>query len=69
LTGPTWFGLFGSERQFVDGTSAVADEAYITNSILNPTEQVVQGFAPVMPPYTLTDEEIANLIAYIKTLK
>jgi cytochrome c oxidase subunit II len=69
LTGPTWFGLYGSQRQFTDGTSAVADDEYITKSILEPNAQMVTGFAPVMPPYSLTSEEIANLIAYIKTLK
>ena len=70
LTGPTWFGLFGNERQFTDGTSAIADEAYITQSIREPNAKTVQGFqAGVMPPYNLTDEEIANIIAYIKTLK
>jgi cytochrome c oxidase subunit 2 len=70
MTGPTWLGLFGSKVQLTDGTTVVADEAYITESILNSKAKEVAGFAPtVMPPYTLTQEEIANIIAYIKTLK
>lgn len=71
LTGPTWFGLYGSDRQFADGTTGVADDAYITESILDPSAKIVSGFPSpsVMPPYQLTEEQIANLIAYIKTLK
>lgn len=70
MTGPTWFGLFGSNVELADGTTLVADEAYITESILGPKAKEVAGFSPTtMPPYTLTEAEIANIIAYIKTLK
>lgn len=67
--GPTWFGLAGSQVELEDGTTVTADDAYLTESIKNPTAKVVKGFAPVMPVYPFTDEEIANLVAYIKTLK
>ena len=70
MTGPTWFGLFGSTVQLADGTSVVADEAFIAESILDPKAKEVVGFSPTtMPPFTLTEAEIANIIAYIKTLK
>jgi cytochrome c oxidase subunit II len=70
MTGPTWFHLYGEEVQLEDGATVVADDAYITESILNPKAKEVKGFGPtVMPPYALTDEEIANIIAYFKTLK
>ncbi len=69
LTGPTWQGLFGSEVKLVDGSTVVADEAFITESIANPTAKVVEGFQPTMPVYPFTPEEIANIVAYIKTLK
>jgi len=69
MTGPSWLGLYGSNAPLSDGTTVLADDAYITESILEPTAKVVQDFAPVMPPFALTDEEIANIIAYIKTLK
>jgi cytochrome c oxidase subunit 2 len=70
LVGPTWKGLYGSERQFDDGSSAVADEAYLRSAILNPASQVVIDYANVMPAaYTmLTDEELTALIEYIKSL-
>jgi cytochrome c oxidase subunit 2 len=70
MTGPTWLGLYGEEVLLDDGTTLTSDEAYITESILNPKAKEVKGFAPtVMPAYPLADEEIANIIAYIKTLK
>jgi cytochrome c oxidase subunit II len=71
LVGPSWKGLFGSQRTFADGSSAVADENYITNSINNPVGQVVQGFSPAMPTYQgkLNDKQINGIIEYIKTLK
>ena len=69
MTGPTWFNLYGSEVKLADGSTVTADDAFIKQSILEPTATIVEGFPPVMPPYALTDEEISNLIAYIKTLK
>jgi cytochrome c oxidase subunit II len=48
--GPSWLGLYGTERTFSDGTSLVADEAYIRESIFDPDALIVLGFPPgVMP--------------------
>jgi cytochrome c oxidase subunit 2 len=70
LVGPSWLGLYESERQFADGTTGIADDNYISQSILEPNAKVVSGFQPgLMPPYTLTNEEIANIIAYLRTLR
>jgi len=58
LTGPTWFGLYGSQVELADGTSLIADDAYITESILEHYGKEVAGFAPtIMPPYVFTEEE------------
>ncbi len=68
--GPTWLGLFGSERGMEDGASIVADEAYLRQSILNPAAHVVAGFPKIMPVYegVLSDEDVAAIIEYIKSL-
>jgi len=70
-TGPTLKGIFGQQVQFQDGTSAVVDENYIRESILDPQAKVVRGYQPVMNTYrgVLTDEEISALIAFIKSLQ
>src|SRR5690606_32173637 len=69
--GPTLKGVFGHEVDLADGSKVVADENYIRESILQPNAKVVQGFAPVMPPYQgqLTEREINGLIEYIKSLE
>ena len=68
--GPTWFGLFGSEVELTDGTAVIADEAYITESIKAPQAKIVAGFeTQLMPTYGFTDEQIADIVAYIKTLR
>jgi len=73
LIGPTWKGLFGSKRTFVDGSSTTADENYIKNSIQDPAGQVVDSFGPnsAMPTYQgkLNDKQLTGIIEYIKTLK
>lgn len=71
MTGPTWKGLYGSQRSFLDGSSATADDNYIRQSILDPNAQVVQGFTPQMPSFQgqLEDQHITALIEYMKTLK
>ena len=69
--GPTWKGLFGKNRIFADGTSILADENYIKESILYPGEKILEGYGPVMPSYKglLEDSDITAIIEYIKSLK
>jgi cytochrome c oxidase subunit 2 len=54
----------------VDGSTETADEAYIHESIVNPGAKVVEGFSPAMPSFEgrLSDDQINQIIAYIKTL-
>jgi cytochrome c2 len=68
--GPRMKRLFGSVRHFEDGKSVVADENYIRQSILAPTEKIVKGYQGVMPPYgsILTPDEVESVILYIKSL-
>ncbi len=66
--GPTWKTLYGHTVTLSDGTTVQADEAYLTNAIRQPNAQIVSGFQPGMPTTTLTDDELAALIAYIKAL-
>lgn len=67
--GPTFAGLFGSERTFTDGTSAVADEEYLQESIVNPGAKIVEGFDNAMVPYDfLSESEVQSLVEYLKSL-
>lgn len=69
VVGPSWKGLWAAKREFVDGSSATADENYIRSAILNPGAQVLKGYQNVMPMIPLTDDEIETLIAFLKTIK
>ncbi len=49
-TGPTWKDIYLKEGQFEDGTTYIADDEYLRNSILNPNSDIVAGYAAgVMP--------------------
>jgi cytochrome c oxidase subunit 2 len=65
---PNWKGLFGTERLLVSGETVVADEAYLSNSILNSWDQIVQGYGKTMPPYSFPEQEVQALVAYLKSL-
>ncbi len=68
LTGPSFKDLFGSERQFTDGTSQVADEQYIRESIRNPSAKIVKGYKDQMSMISLNDREIDMIIAFLKSI-
>jgi cytochrome c oxidase subunit 2 len=68
--GPTWFGLFGSQVPISGDGTVTADEAYIHESIKAPQAKIVAGFEnQLMPNYGFTDDQINDIVAYIKTLK
>lgn len=71
--GPTWQELFGNENTLVSGETITVDEQYLHESIVNPNSQIVLGYpANVMPSNygeMFTEEEISNLIAFIKSLE
>jgi cytochrome c oxidase subunit II len=69
---PTWKGLYGSSVKLADGSTVTADSAYIDQSILEPDAKVVEGFKPgIMRSFSgkLSEQQIADIIAYVQTLK
>ena len=70
-TGPTFLGLMGKVREFNDGTSQVADESYIRESIYDPSAKEVKGREVEMPSYVglLDEADIASIILYIQSLE
>jgi cytochrome c oxidase subunit 2 len=69
--GPLLAGVYGKEVQFKDGGKGVVTDEYIRESVMKPMAKVVAGFEPVMPTYEgqLSEEQILQLAAYIKSLK
>jgi len=69
--GPTMKGQYGKEIRHIDGSVMTIDDEYIRQSLIKPLQYIAEGYTPIMPSYkpVLTDEDIDNLIAYIKALK
>jgi cytochrome c oxidase subunit 2 len=66
--GPAFQGLFGSDRELVDGSIVVADRDYLYESITQPGAKLVAGYKVLMPSNELDDAEVASIIAYIEEL-
>jgi cytochrome c oxidase subunit 2 len=68
--GPVLNGIFGRPVALASGETVVADDAYIRESILNPSARVTAGYQPVMPTYLgqVSEESLLQLIAYIQSL-
>lgn len=64
-------GLYQSRVPLSDGSVVFADDAYIRRSIIDPGSQIVRGYEPIMPTFSgiASEEEILQLIAYIRSLK
>jgi cytochrome c oxidase subunit 2 len=54
--GPTWQGLYLREEQLTDGSTVIADDAYIANSIDEPNAQIVAGFNPNIMPQNYLEQ-------------
>lgn len=69
-SGPTWKGLAGSTVTLEDGTKVTADDEYLRTAILAGRDEVVDGYANIMPVYKgiVSDEEVADIIAYLHDL-
>jgi cytochrome c2 len=73
-TGPTFKGLAGSQVKLSDGTTVTADDAYLSESIADPDKQLVTGhqagiMSAVIKPGAVSATDIADLVAFIKTVK
>jgi cytochrome c oxidase subunit II len=69
--GPSWLDLYQRREPLDDGTTVVADEGYLTESMMDPRAKVVKGFQPVMPTFQgrIPGPEIAAIVEFIKTLR
>jgi cytochrome c oxidase subunit II len=69
--GPTFLGLYDREEKLADGQTVRVDEAYITQSMMDPGAHLVVGYQNVMPTYQgkLQGPETAAIVEYLKTLR
>jgi cytochrome c oxidase subunit 2 len=68
--GPNLAGVYGAKLPLTSGGTVIADDAYLREAILNPSQHVTQGYAPIMPTYQgqISEEGVIALLEYIKNL-
>jgi cytochrome c oxidase subunit 2 len=68
--GPSLAGVFGSKLQLTNGSQVLVNEAYLRDAILNPSQHVTAGYAPIMPTYQgqVSEDGLIDLVEYLKTL-
>ena len=54
-----------------DGSTVTADDAFIAESIRDPSAKIYEGFEDIMPKTFAdwSDEQVNAIIAYIQTLE
>jgi len=72
--GPVLEGLYGKRIPLDDGSTALADESYIRESIRYPNARIVAGHRrpSIMPAFSneqVNEEELLQVIAYLRSLK
>jgi cytochrome c oxidase subunit 2 len=69
--GPTWVNLYLRVEKLKTGKTVVADESYLTKSMMDPAADIVAGYQNVMPTYQgkLPPPEAAAIVEYIKSLR
>jgi cytochrome c oxidase subunit II len=68
--GPSLKDIVGTQVELAGGQTAVVDEGYLRESILNSQAKIVKGFTPLMPTFQglVSEEGLAALIEHIKSL-
>jgi cytochrome c oxidase subunit 2 len=68
---PNLAGVFGQPVPLSNGSTVIADETYIRESIFFPKAKIVAGYDPIMPTFEgrITEEQVLQLVAYIRSLK
>jgi mono/diheme cytochrome c family protein len=66
--GPSFKGIYG-KTESTSGGDVKVDDAYIRESVQNPTAKVVNGYPPAMPPMQLDEIEMQSVILFIKAQK
>jgi len=69
--GPNLAGVYGSKLTLTNGSQVLVNEAYLRDAILNPSQHVTAGYAPIMPTYQgqISEDGLIDLVEYIKTLQ
>ena len=67
---PPFAGIYKRPVKLSDGSTVIADDAYLRESVLYPSAKIVLGYQPIMPTFKgqVTEAQLLQLIAYIRSL-
>ncbi|HZB88989.1 MAG TPA: cytochrome c oxidase subunit II [Terracidiphilus sp.] len=68
--GPSLANVYGSSLTLANGQKVAVDDAYLREAILNPSQHITEGYAPIMPTYQgqVSEDGVIALVEYIKNL-
>ncbi len=68
--GPNLVGVYGSHLTLSSGQTITVDDEYLRSAILNPSQHITQGYAPIMPTYQgqISEDGVIALVEYLKHL-
>jgi cytochrome c oxidase subunit 2 len=72
MVGPTFHGAFGSKETVIENgveREVVVDERFIARAVREPNAALVKGYPPAMPLIPVSDDELQNIIGYLRILK
>src|ERR1700738_1414447 len=69
--GPSLAGVYGSKIRMDDGSEQIATDGWLRDAILNPSQHITAGYAPIMPTYQgqVSEDGLIDLVEYIKSLQ
>jgi cytochrome c oxidase subunit 2 len=69
--GPNLAGVYGSKLTLASGSQVLVNDAYLRDAILNPSQHVTAGYAPIMPTYQgqISEDGLIDLVEYIKNMQ
>ena len=69
--GPSLAGVYGSRLTLTDGSQVLVNDAYLRDAILNPSQHVTAGFAPIMPTYQgqISEDGLIDLVEFLKNMQ
>jgi cytochrome c oxidase subunit 2 len=71
-TGPTFRGIYGKKETVITAgkeRSIIVDDKYIRYYVRHPNVDIIKGYPPVMPVIPLSDDELNEMVEYIKSIK
>ncbi len=70
--GPSFMAAFGREKIVVaegEERRVIVDEAYLKQAIQDPMSEISKGYPPAMPSLTLSEDELQEVIEFLKEPK